>query len=213
MKRLRRRVRELDERRRHRAAARALLRADPEPESWLDVGTGDARFPAALRAHFPYTAFDGLDPSPRVERARADERIEEAHVGRPADPHIVSALAGRYDVVSLRHPGEGLGAALALVRPGGHLLVETTAEHAGTLRAELTARHCAVLPSGRHPLLDRLSRAMLALGFTHATRLVARRAPDPAAGPATTPATAAAGEFPAAAPHPRTPEHEEPAGA
>lgn len=49
--------------RRLRSVARAIL-PFPEPESWLDVGTGDARFPEAARQVFPYTSFDGLDPTP-----------------------------------------------------------------------------------------------------------------------------------------------------
>ncbi|MHB9862389.1 class I SAM-dependent methyltransferase [Streptomyces sp. YIM S03343] len=117
-------------RRRHLAAARALL-PFPEPESWLDVGTGHARFPEAAREVFPYTAFDGLDPTPRVTRARAAGRIEEAHVGRLTDPRIEERLRARYDVVSMfdhldrtPDPREELRAALSVLRPGGHLVVE-----------------------------------------------------------------------------------------
>ncbi|NGO10492.1 class I SAM-dependent methyltransferase [Streptomyces sp. HC44] len=115
-------------RRSHEAAARAML-PYPEPESWLDVGTGYGRFPAVAREVHPYTAFDGTDPTPRVERARVAGRIEEAYRGRL--PDLVERLRARYDVVSLfRHleyspdPREELRAALAVLRPGGHLLVE-----------------------------------------------------------------------------------------
>ncbi|MFG2309589.1 class I SAM-dependent methyltransferase [Streptomyces sp. NPDC048566] len=117
--------------RRHLAAARALL-PFPEPESWLDVGTGLGRFPEAAREIHPYTAFDGLDATRRVERARAAGRVEEAHVGRLTDPRIAERLRGRYDVVSMFHhlehtpdPREELRAALGVLRPGGHLLVES----------------------------------------------------------------------------------------
>jgi SAM-dependent methyltransferase len=117
-------------RRRHRAAARAML-AFPEPESWLDVGTGDALFPETARELFPYTSFDGLDPTTRVVAARAAERVEEAHVGHLADPHIAARLRARYDIVTMfRHlghtpnPRAELHAALAALRPGGHLVVE-----------------------------------------------------------------------------------------
>ncbi|MFI1926608.1 MULTISPECIES: class I SAM-dependent methyltransferase [unclassified Streptomyces] len=113
-----------------RATARAML-PFPEPESWLDVGTGDAFFPAAARELFTYTAFDGVDPGPRVERARAAGRIDEAHLGPLTAPEILSRLRGRYDVVSMLHhlehtrdPRRELAAALTALRPGGHLLVQ-----------------------------------------------------------------------------------------
>ncbi|MFJ3668327.1 methyltransferase domain-containing protein [Streptomyces sp. NPDC090106] len=169
MQRLRARLSELDRRRRHRASARALLRLGAEPESWLDIATGDAHFPAAAKELFPYTSFDGLDATGRVEAARGADRVEEAHVGAPTDPHITRALTGRYDVISLLGPTEHLGAALAFLRPGGHVLVETASPDA--VRAELAAHACAIVPTDRHPALDRLSRT---------TRIIARRAPSPA---------------------------------
>ncbi|MFD0441025.1 class I SAM-dependent methyltransferase [Streptomyces chartreusis] len=116
--------------RRLRAAARVALPL-PEPESWLDVGTGYARFPETAKEVFPYTAFDGLDPTYRVLHGRVAERVEEAHVGNLTDPRVTARLRGRYDVVSMfRHlehapdPREELRAALTVLRPGGHLLLE-----------------------------------------------------------------------------------------
>ena len=63
------------------AGVRALSRID-EPESWLDVGTGRARFPGAARDVLPYTAFDGLDTDPGLAQGVRRGRIEEAHHGR-----------------------------------------------------------------------------------------------------------------------------------
>jgi hypothetical protein len=120
----------------------------PEPESWLDVDTGDADFPEAAREFFPYTAFDGLDPTPRVLHAQAVERLEEGYLGRLTDPRLTAHLRARYDVVSLlnRHadPGE-LRAALAVLRPGGHLLVESPDDP----RAELESRGCTIIATAR----------------------------------------------------------------
>lgn len=133
--------------RRLRSTARAML-AFPEPESWLDVDTGDADFPQAARAFFPYTAFDGLDPTPRVLHAQAVERLEEGYVGRLTDPRITAHLRARYDVVSLLNPHADpaeLRAALAVLRPGGLLLVESPADP----RAELESRGCVIITTAR----------------------------------------------------------------
>ncbi|MHC3474533.1 methyltransferase domain-containing protein [Streptomyces sp. 7R007] len=174
MNRLRTRVSDLERRRRHHATARAVFGLLPEPESWLDVGTGDADFPQAARRFFPYTSFDGIDTTVRVLHAAEAERIEEAYAGQVTDPHIAEALRARYDVVTVLRAPSGTGelrAALALVRPGGLLLVETPAPD--EIRAGLDDQPCTLLTPPRRPLdLGRLP--------SRTRRIVARRAPSPA---------------------------------
>ncbi|MFD4789181.1 class I SAM-dependent methyltransferase [Streptomyces sp. NPDC058459] len=168
-------------RRPHRATARALAGL-ADPESWLDAGTGHGHFPEAAREFFPYTSFDGLDPTARVERALAEGRVEEAHRGLLTTPGMTDRLRARYDVVSLFHhlaqvpdPRAELRAALAVLRPGGHLVIEApdpASAHAGllgllglrrpphphllplpNLEAELRAQDCVITTTARvhHP--------------------------------------------------------------
>ncbi|MEV1018738.1 class I SAM-dependent methyltransferase [Streptomyces sp. NPDC050264] len=113
---------------RYRRAAHALG-AFIEPESWLDVGTGRAHFPAVAKEVLPYTAFDGLDIGVGVEEGRRRGRVEEAHRG--SLPDLATELAGRYDAMSMFHhlehsldPREELKAAHRVLRPGGHLMIE-----------------------------------------------------------------------------------------
>ncbi|GHD97993.1 class I SAM-dependent methyltransferase [Streptomyces alanosinicus] len=168
-----------DVQRRHRATARKLS-ALAEPESWLDVGTGHARFPEAAKEFFPYTSFDGLDWTARVQQAQLEERVEEAHRGYLTTPGTTARLRGRYDVVSMfRHlehtpdPRAELRAALTVLRPGGHLVIEVADPHCGfaallgrwwlpygqprhlhllplaNLHAELEAQGCRILVTDR----------------------------------------------------------------
>ncbi|MFJ4790599.1 methyltransferase domain-containing protein [Streptomyces sp. NPDC088794] len=184
---LRARADDLDRRRRHRSTARALLRVEPEPESWLDVGTGDAQFPATAKELFPYTSFDGIDPTARVLAAREEERVEEAYVGDLTDPQLTRALRARYDVVTLLHPptpDEDLRAALTLLRPGGLLLLETPRPRVDALRTELESQGCEIVPPKPRRLLDRpfldgsFLNGPLSDRLRPTARIVARRAPS-----------------------------------
>ncbi|MEU2283966.1 class I SAM-dependent methyltransferase [Streptomyces sp. NPDC013178] len=185
--------------RRLRATARAML-PFREPESWLDVGTGHALFPAAAKEVFPYTAFDGLDPTPRVERARVAGHVEEAHIGHLTTPGITARLRARYDVVSILHhlehtpdPRAELRAALTVLRPGGHLLLEVPDPQSAfapllgkwwlphnqprhlhliplpNLRTELERQGCTILTTDRRrPHIPYDLSAALALSLTRA---------------------------------------------
>ncbi|KUF15361.1 class I SAM-dependent methyltransferase [Streptomyces silvensis] len=153
------------------AGVRALSRI-VEPESWLDVGTGRARFPAAAKELLPYTAFDGLDGDPGLAEAVRRGRIEEAHRGRLTD--LAGRLAGRYDVLSMIHylqrrpdPRAELRAARTVLRPGGHLLIE--APDPQSRSARLLGKWWASYRQPRHPHfvpLANLCRELDELGFT-----------------------------------------------
>jgi len=170
MNRLRTRVADLDRQRRHRSTARAIQRLLPEPESWLDIATGEAHFPGTAKELFPYTSFDGTDPDPRLMLAREAERVEEAYVGTLTDPSLAAVLRARYDVTTLlRTPAspEELHAALATLRPAGLLLLEIPHAQAEPLRAELESQNCAIVTTTRL-VLDRFA--------ANSHRLIARRA-------------------------------------
>ncbi|MEU8785767.1 class I SAM-dependent methyltransferase [Streptomyces sp. NPDC048637] len=113
---------------RYRLRAEAVL-PHAEPETWLDVGTGQGHFCDAARAVLPRTVFDGLDISAGVESARQRGWVRRGHRGAFAE--LAGELTAQYDVVSMFHylehstaPEEELAAAHRVLRPGGHLLIE-----------------------------------------------------------------------------------------
>ncbi|MET8690395.1 class I SAM-dependent methyltransferase [Streptomyces sp. NPDC004732] len=158
---------------RSRAHARArALRVLDEPECWLDVGTGDAHFPALARQVLPYTAFDGLDEGAGVLEGLRCGRIEEGHRGSLTA--LADSLAGRYDALSMFHtlqcgpdPREELRAARTVLRPGGHLMIEAPdpeCRYAGLLGKWWASygqpRHLHLVP------LANLRAELTELGFT-----------------------------------------------
>ncbi|GHJ38129.1 class I SAM-dependent methyltransferase [Streptomyces sp. TS71-3] len=157
--------------RRLRDAAGAML-SFGEPESWLDVGTGRALFPVVAKEVHPYIAFDGLDTGAVVELAAADGHVDEAHRGTL--PELAPGLAGRYDAVSMFHhlehapdPRAELAAARIVLRPGGHLLIETADPGSRFARllgrwwiSHLQPQHLHLLP------LRNVHRALEDLGYT-----------------------------------------------
>jgi SAM-dependent methyltransferase len=154
--------------RRHQARARAM---GPyiEPESWLDIDTGYGHFPAVAQQVHPYTAFDGLDLTGRVEEGRRAGRVEEAHCGLLAD--LAPKLAGRYDVLSMFHylersddPRIELIAARTVLRPGGHLMIEVPVPESRYARL-LGKGWFWPTPHHRIPL-STLRRELESLGYT-----------------------------------------------
>ncbi|MGW5862639.1 class I SAM-dependent methyltransferase [Streptomyces sp. NPDC055239] len=154
--------------RRHRARARAMGRFI-EAESWLDIETGHGHFPAVAREVHPYTAFDGLDLTERVEEGRRAGRVEEAHRGLLAD--LAPKLAGRYDALSMFHylersadPRIELIAARTVLRPGGHLMIEVPVPESRYARL-LDKGWLRTEPHHRIPL-STLRRELESLGYT-----------------------------------------------
>jgi SAM-dependent methyltransferase len=101
----------------------------PTPRTWLDIGTGMGHFCLMARDVWPTTVFHGLDQGEALAQGARRGWIDQAFHGQL--PELAPSLAGRYDVVSMFHylehtrdPRADLDAAIAAVRPGGHLLIE-----------------------------------------------------------------------------------------
>ncbi|MGH9066769.1 MAG: class I SAM-dependent methyltransferase, partial [Acidimicrobiales bacterium] len=149
-----------------------MLAEVAEPERWLDVGAGHGHFCLMAREQWPGARFDGLDQGPSVLEARRRGWLDDAHLGQL--PELAPGLAGTYDVVSMHHylehttdPRAELDAAAAVLRPGGHLMIEVPdPEHA--LRRPLGScwlpylqpQHLQLLP------VDNLRAALVERGFT-----------------------------------------------
>ncbi|MGW7489695.1 methyltransferase domain-containing protein [Streptomyces sp. NPDC054786] len=192
-----------------------MLRPFTTPGTWLDVGTAAAHFCNAARAVWPDTRFDGLDMGEGVHEAARRGWIDTAYQGQ--FPDLADRLAGRYDTVSMHHylehtrdPFAELDAAVKVLAPGGHLLIELPdpRSRAGRLLGRywlpwFQPQHQHLMPAGN------LKQALAARGFTvlaeqhgaahqpngdflGAVALAANGlAPDPLAPWATVPATPA----------------------
>lgn len=192
-----------------------LLKPFTTPRAWLDVGTAGGHFCNAARAVWPDTRFDGLDMGEAVHGAERRGWITTAHRGQ--FPDLADRLAGRYDTVSMHHylehtrdPFAELDAAVKVLTPGGHLLIELPDPEARIAR--LLGPHWLpwFQPQHQHLMpVGNLIRALEARGFTvlaeqhgaahqnnadfiGAVALTANRlVPDPQAPWATVPATPA----------------------
>ncbi|GGV87914.1 class I SAM-dependent methyltransferase [Streptomyces nigrescens] len=190
-----------------------LLRPFTTPRNWLDVGTAAGHFCNAARAVWPGTRFDGLDMGEGVHEAEKRGWITTAYQGQ--FPDLADRLAGRYDTVSMHHylehtrdPLAELDAAVKVLAPGGHLLIELPDPESriGRLLGPywlpwFQPQHQHLMPAGN------LKQALAARGFTvlaeqhgaahqnnadflGAVALAANRlTPDPQAPWATIPAT------------------------
>ncbi|MFB6435211.1 class I SAM-dependent methyltransferase [Streptomyces sp. NPDC056411] len=191
-----------------------LLTPFTTPRNWLDVGTAAGHFCNAARAVWPDTRFDGLDMGEGVHQAERKGWITTGYRGQ--FPELADRLAGRYDTVSMHHylehtrdPFAELDAAVKVLAPGGHLLIELPDPEARIAR--LLGPHWLpwFQPQHQHLMpLGNLEQALAARGFTvlavqhgashqsndflGAVALTANRiAPDPGAPWATVPATPA----------------------
>ncbi|MFE9143440.1 class I SAM-dependent methyltransferase [Streptomyces tubercidicus] len=192
-----------------------LLRPFTTPRNWLDVGTAGGHFCNTARGVWPATRFDGLDMGEGVHEAARRGWIDTAYQGQ--FPDLADRLAGRYDTVSMHHylehtrdPLAELDAAVKVLAPGGHLLIELPDPESRISRLLgphwlpwFQPQHQHLMPAGN------LKQALESRGFTvlaeqhgaahqnnadflGAVALTANRlAPDPLAPWATIPATRA----------------------
>jgi SAM-dependent methyltransferase len=100
-----------------------------EPRALLDVGTGHGHFCLVARSRWPDATVDGLDLSESVGEAARRGWIDTAYRG--SFPDLADGLPRSYDVVTMHHylehtrePRRELAAAVKVLEPGGHLVVE-----------------------------------------------------------------------------------------
>ncbi|MEV5486298.1 MULTISPECIES: class I SAM-dependent methyltransferase [Streptomyces] len=150
----------------------ALLRPFTTPRAWLDVGTAAGHFCNAARTVWPDTRFDGLDMGEGVHEAARRGWITTGYQGQ--FPDLADRLAGRYDTVSMHHylehtrdPFAELDAAVKVLAPGGHLLIELPDPESRTGRLLgpywlpwFQPQHQHLMPVGN------LKQALAARGFT-----------------------------------------------
>ncbi|MFC5750029.1 class I SAM-dependent methyltransferase [Actinomadura rugatobispora] len=141
------------------------------PRTWLDVGTGHGHFCRTARQVLPETEFDGLDLGAGVDEGARRGWLRRAFRG--CFPDLVDDLAGRYDIVSMHHylehtpdPFGELDAAVKVLGPGGHLLIELPDPECRTARllgrrwgSWLQPQHLHMIPIGN------LERALAARGM------------------------------------------------
>ncbi|XVQ08968.1 methyltransferase domain-containing protein [Spirillospora sp. CA-255316] len=141
------------------------------PRTWLDVGAGHGHFCRTARKVLPETEFDGLDLGAGVEEGARRGWLRRAYRGR--FPDLVDDLAGRYDIVSMHHylehttdpPGE-LDAAVKILAPGGHLLIELPDPECRTARLLGRRWGSWLQPQHLHMIsIGNLERALAARGM------------------------------------------------
>ncbi|MBP2472846.1 SAM-dependent methyltransferase [Crossiella equi] len=149
-----------------------MLKPFADPESWLDVGTGHGHFCNAAREVWPETTFDGLDITEGVELAEHRGWVDRGYRG--LFPDLAADIMESYDVVSMYHylehsrdPRQELEAALKVLKPGGHLMIEVPDPESrwGKLLGKwwlpwLQPQHLHFVPIGN------LREALTEMGFT-----------------------------------------------
>lgn len=135
-----------------------LVAAHAKPANWLDVGGGHGHFCAVAAEILPETVFDALDLSEGIEEAERRGWVRRSYRG--LFPELAAGLAGRYEAVSMHHylehtidPLAELDAAVRVLAPGGHLMIELPDPEAWTGRllrgfwiAWLPPQHLNMMP-------------------------------------------------------------------